>query len=151
MGINLVDISTPNPQSKELNERLIHNINDLGIIYINTDVDLIYYLLVFFVSLALSITKKILFKGVKYVVIDERDYIVAEIKSCSRFIVQKWLDDDYFRNISLKLVSGVLVFFFIVGFAIGSAMFGFCVGVVVLCSFFYSVYKKLLKQETQFN
>ena len=42
MGINLVDISTPNPQSKELNERLIHNINDLGIIYINTDVDLIY-------------------------------------------------------------------------------------------------------------
>ena len=93
----------------------------------------------------------ILFKGVKYVVIDERDYIVAEIKSCSRFIVQKWLDDDYFRNISLKLVSGVLVFFFIVGFAIGSAMFGFCVGVVVLCSFFYSVYKKLLKQETQFN
>ena len=42
MGINLVDISTPNPQSKELNERLIHNINDLGIIYINTDVDLFY-------------------------------------------------------------------------------------------------------------
>lgn len=149
MNINLVDISTPNPQSKDLNERLVNNINDLGIIYINADVDLVYYLFALFTSLFLSTAIYFLFKGVKYVVIDERDHIVAEIKSCSRFIVQKCLDDDEFRSISLKLVGGVLVFFSIVGFAFGSTMLGFCVGVVVLLSFFYEVQKTLLEQETQ--
>ena len=85
--------------------QLLHNSDDLGIIYINKDVDLIYIILALSVSLALSTAIYFFITGVKSVVFDERDYIVAEIKSCSRFVVQKLLDDNCFRN-NFLLIGG---------------------------------------------
>lgn len=139
----------PNPEYKELNELLINNINDLGIINLSLEVDLIYYLLVFAVSLFLSTALCFAFKGIKYVVVDEKDYILAEVNSCTRFIVQRCLDDEQFRNNSIKLISGVLVCFSIIGALIGSAMCGITLGVSVLCAFYYQLYQDILKEETQ--
>ena len=85
--------------------QLLHNSDDLGIIYINKDVDLIYIILALSVSLALSTAIYFFITGVKSVVFDEWDYIVAEIKSCSRFVVQKLLDDNCFRN-NFLLIGG---------------------------------------------
>lgn len=149
MDISLKTLSTPNPQYKELNEWLINNVNDYEIIHLSLGVDLIYYLFVFAVSLILSTALRFAYKGIKSVVVEEKDYILSEVNSCTRFIVQRCLDDEQFRNNSIKLISGVLVCFSFIGALIGSAMCGITVGVSVLCSLYYQVYQDLLKEETQ--
>ena len=131
------------------NEWVINNINDLGIIHLRLDFDLIYYLMVLAISFILSTAICFTYNGIKSVVIEEKDNILAEVNSCCRFIVQRCLDDELFRNKSIKLISGVLVFFSFIGALIGSAMCGITVGVSILCSLFYKIYQTILNEESK--
>lgn len=131
------------------NEWVINNINDLGIIHLRLDFDLIYYLMVLAISFILSTAICFTYNGIKSVVIEEKDNILAEVNSCCRFIVQRCLDDELFRNKSIKLISGVLVFFSFIGALIGSAMCGITLGVSILCSLYYKIYQAILNEETK--
>lgn len=148
MSIELEKLSTPNQNYNELNESLINNINDLGILTLNPDVDLILYLCVYATAAVLTTAFFQLYSGIKYV-FDERQNIIAEINMCTRFYVQKCLDNEEFRIFLFKSVSVVLLLSSLLGAYVGSAMFGFCVGLFILGAFFYELYPKLFEQDAQ--
>lgn len=146
MDIELEKLSTPNRNYKELNESLINNINDLGILSLNPDIDLILYFFVFAIAAVLTTALYQLYSGIKYI-FDERQNIIAEINMCTRFYVQKCLDSEDLRIFLLKFISVVLLLSSLLGACIGSAMFGFCVGLFILGIFFYDLHQKLSEGE----
>lgn len=125
------------------NEWVINNINDLGIIHLSLEVDLIYYLLVLAISLILSTAICFTYKGIKNVVIEEKDNILAEVNSCTRHYLEKCLENDEFRKLIIKISVTVLISFSLIGAFLGSAMFGFLFGTLILTINLYDDLQKV--------
>ena len=60
------------------------------------------------------------------------DNIIEEINLCTRHYVEKCLENDEFKKLIIKISATVLITFSIIGAFLGSAMFGFLFGALVL-------------------
>lgn len=118
-------------QWKDRNEWLIQQINGFGYIQLSSDINLLYFLTLLIVSVILA---PLIDKFIKIIkeTFNQKDYIIEEINSCTRHYLEKCLENDEFRKLIIKISATVLVTFSLIGAFLGSAMFGFLFGALVL-------------------
>lgn len=124
----------------EWNEWLITNINDLGIIQVSQDFDLVSRLGAFILLPLFFISIYFACKNIKKEFDKNREELIEELNSCFNFYMEAFLDNKEFRNWTLKLSSGMLIISSICGALFGSAMFGFIVGLGLLCALLHGIY-----------
>lgn len=115
----------------EWNEWLVHQINELGYIQLNSDINILYYLTVIIISIILAPLISTFLKKIKET-FEKKEYIIDEINSCTRYYLEKCLENDEFRKLLIKISATVLISFSLIGTFLGSAMFGFLFGALIL-------------------
>lgn len=105
-----------------------------------TKADLLnYFLIVIIISIILAPLIRKFLKTVKEI-FAQKDYIVEEINSCTRHYLEECLENDEFRKLLIKISAIVLVLFSLIGAFLGSSMFGFLFGTVVLTIHLYDLH-----------
>lgn len=127
---------------REWNEWLVHQINDLGFIQLSSDINLLYFLTLLIISIILAPLISKFLKTMKET-FGKKEYIIEEINSCTRHYLEKCLESDEFRKLIIKILATVLISFSLIGAFLGSAMFGFLFGTLILSINLYDHLHKL--------
>lgn len=125
----------------EWNELLIHQINELGFIELSAEIGLLDFLTYLILSFILALLIDSFIKSMKEIY-HQKGYIIEEINSCTRHYLEKCLDNDEFRKLLINTTATVLIIFSLIGLFLGSAMFGFGLGIVVLALCLYDLQKQ---------
>lgn len=126
----------------EWNEWLVHQINELGYVQLNSDINFLYFLTVIIISIILAPLISKFLKTIKET-FGKKEYIIEEINSCTRHYLEKCLENDEFRKLLIKISATVLISFSLIGAFLGSAMFGFLFGTLILSINLYDHLHKL--------
>lgn len=127
---------------REWNEWLVHQINDLGFIQLSSDINILYFLTLLIISIILAPLISKFLKTMKET-FGKKEYIIEEINSCTRHYLEKCLESDEFRKLLIKISATVLISFSLIGAFLGSAMFGFLFGALILSINLYDYLHKL--------
>ena len=123
------------------NDLLIRQINELGFMQISADIRLLDFLTYLILSFVLALLIDSFIKSIKEIHHKKGD-IIEEINSCTRHYLEKCLENDQFRKLLINTTATVLIIFSLIGLFLGSSMFGFVMGIVVLALCLYDLQKK---------
>lgn len=129
-------------QWKDWNEWLILQINEYGFIQLSSDINLLHFLTLLIISVILA---PLIVKFIKIIkeTFGKKEYIIEEINSCTRHYLEKCLENDEFRKMIIKISVTVLISFSLIGAFLGSAMFGFLFGTLILTINLYDDLQKV--------